>query len=130
MSEKAGSAYVEVGVKLDPKAGDDLKKDLEKTKVDDTGKKMGEELGDGVGQGLDAKAVAIGNILANVAMAAAQKAADAIGAVIGGAFEGFSNYEQLVGGVEKLFGSDMQTVLDNANNAFQTAGLSANEYME
>ena len=72
--------------------------------------------------------------------------------------EAYSNYEQLVGGVETLFGAGgksleeyaksvgmsadkakgqyeklmgaQSTVLKNANNAYKTAGLSANEYMD
>ena len=46
------------------------------------------------------------------------------------AIEAFSDYEQLVGGVETLFGSSASTVIKNATNAFKTAGLSTNEYME
>lgn len=47
------------------------------------------------------------------------------------ALDGYANYEQLVGGVKKIFGDDMaQSVIQNANNAFKTAGMSANEYME
>lgn len=43
----------------------------------------------------------------------------------------FADFEQLEGGVQKLFGSsDAQQVIKNAQNAFKTAGLSANEYME
>lgn len=43
----------------------------------------------------------------------------------------FADYEQLEGGVKKLFGdSDWQAVTKNAQNAFRTAGMSANEYME
>ena len=42
----------------------------------------------------------------------------------------FADFEQLEGGVKKLFGDDYQTVLKNAQNGFKTAGLSANEYME
>lgn len=42
----------------------------------------------------------------------------------------FADFEQLEGGVKKLFGDDYQTVIKNAQNGFKTAGLSANEYME
>lgn len=43
----------------------------------------------------------------------------------------FAEFEQLEGGVKKLFGEDdMKTVISNAQNAFKTAGMSANEYME
>ncbi len=47
------------------------------------------------------------------------------------ALESYANYEQLKGGVETLFGEDAaQTVIDNANKAFKTAGLSANDYLD
>ena len=43
----------------------------------------------------------------------------------------YADYEQLEGGVKKLFGdNDWELVVKNAQNAFKTAGLSANEYME
>lgn len=44
--------------------------------------------------------------------------------------EEYANYEQLVGGVDTLFKESSQKVQEYANNAFKTAGLSANEYME
>ena len=46
------------------------------------------------------------------------------------AVKGYASYEQNVGGVEKLFGDASGTVIANADKAFQTAGLSANQYME
>lgn len=42
----------------------------------------------------------------------------------------YADYEQLVGGVETLFKDSSGIVQDYANNAYKTAGLSANEYME
>lgn len=42
----------------------------------------------------------------------------------------YANYEQLIGGVETLFKDSSGTVENYANNAYKTAGLSANEYME
>lgn len=38
--------------------------------------------------------------------------------------------EQNLGGVETLFKENAQTVIDNANKAYSTAGMSANEYMQ
>lgn len=46
------------------------------------------------------------------------------------AVENFANYEQLIGGVETLFGQSSKVVEDYANNAYKTAGLNANQYME
>ena len=89
------------------------------------------------------------------ALTAAATAATALGTA---AVKAYADYEQLVGGVETLFGAggksldeyassvgksveearaeydklmkSQQAVLDNADIAFRTAGLSANEYME
>ena len=44
--------------------------------------------------------------------------------------EAYAEYEQLVGGVETLFGKSADTVKQYAQDAYMTAGLSANEYME
>ena len=42
----------------------------------------------------------------------------------------YADFEQLEGGVEKLYGQDALKVVENAQQAFKTAGMSANEYME
>ncbi len=42
----------------------------------------------------------------------------------------YADYEQLVGGVETLFGKSADTVVKYAEGAYKTAGLSSNEYME
>lgn len=71
--------------------------------------------------------------LAVAAKAAAVATAAAAGAVIAltkSAVENYGEYEQLVGGVETLFKDSAGTVEEYAKNAYQTAGLSANEYME
>ena len=41
-----------------------------------------------------------------------------------------ANMEQQVGGVETLFKDSANTVIANANKAYKTAGMSANNYME
>lgn len=71
--------------------------------------------------------------LAVAAKAAAAATAAAAGAVIAltkSAVENYGEYEQLVGGVETLFKDSAGTVEEYAKNAYKTAGLSANEYME
>lgn len=57
-------------------------------------------------------------------------AATALGVVVKQSVSSFADYEQLVGGVDTLFGDASKTVQANAQKAFQTAGLSANQYME
>ena len=46
------------------------------------------------------------------------------------AIQSYADYEQLVGGVETLFKDSAKIVEGYANEAYKTAGLSANEYME
>lgn len=67
---------------------------------------------------------------AKAAAAATAAAAGAMAALVKSAVENYGEYEQLVGGVETLFKSSADTVQEYANNAYKTAGLSANEYME
>lgn len=62
--------------------------------------------------------------------AAAATAATATAALVKSAVTAYADYEQLVGGVETLFKDSAGEVQKYAANAYQTAGLSANEYME
>lgn len=92
-----------------------------------------------------------------VAATAFAAAGAAVGALLKTSIEGYAEYEQLVGGVETLFGTGgksleeyaesvgksvdeaadeykkltnaQDTMLKNANDAYKTAGMSANEYM-
>lgn len=96
--------------------------------------------------------------VAKVGAAAVTAAAAGITALTKMGVEGYAQYEQLTGGVETLFGTGgksleeyaksvgktvddvsqeykwleyaQRTVMDNAANAYKTAGMSANEYME
>lgn len=54
----------------------------------------------------------------------------AAAALLKSAVTGYGEYEQLVGGVETLFKDSSDTVMNYANNAYKTAGMSANDYME
>lgn len=66
---------------------------------------------------------------AKVGAAAVAAAGTAIIAIGKQAIEQYAEYEQLVGGVETLFKQSSDTVMKYAENAYKTAGLSANEYM-
>lgn len=46
------------------------------------------------------------------------------------ALDAYANYEQLVGGVETLFKASSGKLIEYASNAYQTAGMSANTYMD
>lgn len=65
-----------------------------------------------------------------VAGAGIAAVATGIGALTKQAIGEYSNYEQLVGGVETLFKDSSDKVVKYANDAYKTAGLSANEYMD
>ena len=67
---------------------------------------------------------------AKIGTAAVGAAAAGIAALTKSAVENYAEYEQLVGGVETLFKQSADTVKGYAENAYKTAGMSANEYME
>ena len=67
---------------------------------------------------------------AKIGTAAVGAAATGIAALTTAAVNNYAEYEQLVGGVETLFKTSSDKVLEYAENAYKTAGLSANEYMD
>lgn len=67
---------------------------------------------------------------ANIGAYAVGTAAAGITALTTAAVNNYAEYEQLVGGVETLFKTSSDKVMGYAENAYKTAGLSANEYME
>ena len=67
---------------------------------------------------------------AKVGTAAIGAASAGIAALTKSSIEGYAEYEQLVGGVETLFKTSSDKVMEYAENAYKTAGMSANEYME
>lgn len=67
---------------------------------------------------------------AKIGTAAVGAAATGIAALTKEAVNNYAEYEQLVGGVETLFSKSAKTVQGYAENAYKTAGLSANAYME
>lgn len=149
---KLGNAFVMVA----PKIAGNFKAIVEKAMPSGSpgGSKFGGEFSSGMRSAVSAGAVAVGNIVADVVKSGASAAKNLVGEALGG----FSDYQQLSGGVAKLYGttadsaaeyarsvgksvSDVQaeydslkaaqqTVLDNASQAYATAGMSANQYME
>lgn len=65
-----------------------------------------------------------------IASAMVGAASTGVGFLVKAAVAEFANYEQLVGGVETLFKKSADVVQRYADNAYKTAGLSANDYME
>lgn len=81
-----------------------------------------DKIGDGIKNKLGAAAKA-----GAVAVAAVGTATIAVGKI---ALDAYSNYEQLVGGIDTLFKDSSGKMQQYAANAYQTAGVSANRYME
>lgn len=66
---------------------------------------------------------------AKVGSLAVSAAATGISVLTKRSIESYGEYEQLVGGVETLFKQSADAVMGYAENAYKTAGMSANEYM-
>jgi len=67
---------------------------------------------------------------AKVGAAAVGAGAAAVSSIVNQSVNAYKNYEQLVGGVETLFDKNANGVIKNAEQAYKTAGLSMNQYME
>ena len=94
---------------------DELKKtgSIDLSKIGSTLKKVGNIAGEVVKK--------VGQVVAGVSTALA--------GVVTAGVKSYADLEQNVGGVETLFGDSAQKVIKNAQKAYETAGVSANEYM-
>lgn len=81
-------------------------------------------------QSFSDKISAFGAKAAKAATVIGTATAATVGSILKGSLENYAEYEQLVGGIETLFKGSSKKVIKYAENAFQTAGLSANDYMK
>lgn len=81
---------------------------------------------DKIGDGIKNKL----GVAAKVGVAAVAAVGTATIAIGKTALDAYSNYEQLVGGIDTLFKASSGKMQQYAANAYQTAGVSANRYME
>lgn len=114
------SAYVQI-----LPSAEGMKSNLTKAlggESEEVGKSLASKIGGGLktGLGVAAKSAVAG-------IAAAGTAAVALG---NQALQSYADYEQLIGGVQTLFGDSADKVVQDASQAFKTAGMSANDYME
>ena len=101
-------------------------------KMEAVGNKM-KEVGDKIHDGFNAihEAVApLSNLVAGTLSAIGGAVTAGIVGVTKQAVEGYAEAEQLVGGVDTLFKGASKKVQQYANEAYRTAGMGANEYME
>ena len=114
MAELVGNAYVGVSAKFDEKP-------------EATGKKFGEGFSKGAKSTFKAGTVALGNIMSSAFMSAA----GILGDQFANAFEQAANFEQLQGGVEKIFDqANTAQIFQDAQNAYKDLNMSANQYLE
>lgn len=104
----------------------DMNRELdENEKAIKEGGKAAEESGNkfqNFGKVLKTVGVALGAVAAAAGAAAVKLGKEVVAA--------YADYEQLVGGIDTLFKDSSQEIQRYAANAYKTAGLSANEYME
>lgn len=72
----------------------------------------------------------VAGVAGAAAVAAIGAAAVGVGKLTKKSIEAYANYEQLAGGVKKLYGDASDEVMKFANQAYKTSGMSANQYME
>lgn len=82
------------------------------------------------GKGLAGRLGSAFGVMGKALAAGLAAAGTAIGAVGVQAFNAYGEFEQLAGGVNKLFGDAADTVIANSERAFQTAGMSQSQYMQ
>lgn len=93
-----------------------------KISVDDDATEKVDRISDSMGSKIAKAAKVAATAIAGLSTAAAGLAKASIGE--------FADYEQLTGGVETLFKGSADKVKAYANEAYRTAGLSSNQYME
>jgi phage-related protein len=109
-----GSAYVSVIPKVE---GD----------AQSVGSDIGSKLSGGMKGPFGAGVVALGNMLAN----ALTGVASSVGETVSKTFWNYADFEQLSGGVEKIFDqADTGKILQDAQNAYRDLNMSVNQYLE
>lgn len=81
-------------------------------------------------EGLGGKLASAAKIGGAAMVAGVGVAAAEVGKLAKQAVDAYADYEQLSGGIETLFGDSAKAVITSAEDAYKTAGMSMNEYME
>ena len=114
-----GTAYVQIVPKLDGSFGKEVA-----AATGEAGTSSADSFGSSFGSGAKSMLATVGSAVA--ALGIGKAVSDAGKA----AFDAYADYEQLTGGIETLYGEAYDTVMANASKAYQTVGMSANDYME
>lgn len=76
------------------------------------------------------KLSSLGKSIGGAFLKGAAVAGTALTALVGASVSAYADMEQNLGGIETLFKDSADTVIANSKRAYETAGMSANEYME
>lgn len=162
LNQQAAVKTTEAEIKKYDNTLDDLEK--ENGEAEETTKDLTKSLDDvddkakEASDGFTVMKAAIANVISDFVINGLKKLSNAVVDIGKQALSNYSDFEQLEGGVEKLFGTGgksledyaksvgkstdqvkgeynklinaQQAVIDNANNAYKTAGMDANTYME
>lgn len=112
--------FLRIGIKADTAQAKAELKGFEKglEDVDSTAQSSSSKIKDALGK------------FAPIAATAAAAVGAAVVAITKAGLDAYAQYEQLAGGVETLFGESADVVKGYADEAYKTAGMSANKYME
>lgn len=102
-------------------------KEFEKGLTD--AEKKANRAGEAIGTGLKKGASLVTGAVKGVGVIAAGAAAT-ITPLVKSATDAYGETQQLIGGIETLFKGDADKLSEYARNAYKTAGISANDYME
>ena len=115
-----GRAYLQVVPKMDEGA---LKSGMAAA-----GKSGSDSFSASFSTGMNAKSVAIGNVMSTAILKGVDVASKAASDVFVKAFESYANYEQLAGGVQKIF-NDMDTqLISQWQHSYYYCALRVDEY--
>jgi hypothetical protein len=127
MATELGKAYVQI-----VPSAQGIKGSIESViggEAESAGKSAGGKLSGAIGGALGG----LGGVLKvglGAAVAGVTAAGGAVAAFGKSAVDSYANYEQLVGGVDKLYGDASGKIQQFADEAYKTSGMSANQYME
>ena len=122
-----GKAYVQIVPSMQGLASE-LRRAFGDTMPD--GHKFGSSLGSKVVSGFGSTIKKGFALAAKAGIATISAASAGIGAIVKSSASAYADYEQNIGGVETLFKDNADTIIKYASEAYKTAGISANDYMQ
>lgn len=122
-----GKAYVQIVPSMQGLASE-LRRAFGESMPD--GHKFGSSLGGKVVSGFGSTIKKGFALAAKAGVATISAAAAGIGMIVKSSASAYADYEQNIGGIETLFKDNADTVVKYASEAYKTAGISANDYMQ